>query len=154
MARIVKVEADMVSIGMPDGSLVTVPRSEIPFSVKEGMAVEAYRDETGHVLVTRGSSKRVSKIIYILLAVFLGNFGIHRFYAGHTVAGICYLVATGIGALLAFIGIGLIWKASYGSSACTTPSRRLSKQATPKAGLRFERRRKTDSGMKNKRGGK
>ena len=108
MARIVKVEADMVSIGMPDGSLVTVPRSEIPFSVKEGMAVEAYRDETGHVLVTRGSSKRVSKIIYILLAVFLGNFGIHRFYAGHTVAGICYLVATGIGALLAFIGIVLI----------------------------------------------
>ena len=108
MARIVKVEADMVSIGMPDGSLVTVPRSEIPFSVKEGMAVEAYRDETGHVLVTRGSSKRVSKIIYILLAVFLDNFGIHRFYAGHTVAGICYLVATGIGALLAFIGIGLI----------------------------------------------
>ena len=80
----------------------------IPFSVKEGMAVEAYRDETGHVLVTRGSSKRVSKIIYILLAVFLGNFGIHRFYAGHTVAGICYLVATGIGALLAFIGVGLI----------------------------------------------
>lgn len=41
MARIVKVEADVVSIGMPDGSLVTVPRAEIPFSVKEGMAVEA-----------------------------------------------------------------------------------------------------------------
>ena len=46
MARIVKVEADVVSIGMPDGSLVTVPRAEIPFSVKEGGLIkEGYSQE-------------------------------------------------------------------------------------------------------------
>ena len=110
MARVVKVEDGIVSIGMPDGSLVEVPKSEIPFSVKEVMAIEAYRDEnTGKVVVTKGA-KRVSKIAYILLALFLGAFGVHRFYAGHPIAGLGYLIATCIGGALSLFGLGLFFE--------------------------------------------
>lgn len=52
--------------------------------------------------------KRTNKIVYILLALFFGLWGVHRFVAGHWFAGICYLVTFGIGTLLTFFfGIGL-----------------------------------------------
>lgn len=49
--------------------------------------------------------KVVSKWIYVLLAFFLGGIGVHKFYAGKTGAGICYLLFcwTGIPAFIAFI---------------------------------------------------
>lgn len=34
----------------------------------------------------------VNKVIYILLAVFLGSFGIHKFYAGKTMQGILHIL--------------------------------------------------------------
>ena len=34
----------------------------------------------------------VNKVIYIVLAVFLGSFGIHKFYARKTGMGILFLV--------------------------------------------------------------
>lgn len=48
----------------------------------------------------------VNKVIYIVLAVFLGSFGIHKFYARKTGVGILYLVFcwTGIPQILAIIG--------------------------------------------------
>lgn len=55
------------------------------------------------------SVTKINKIIYILLALFLGMLGIHRFVAGHWFAGICYLAAFCIGSLLTFFfGLGLI----------------------------------------------
>lgn len=36
--------------------------------------------------------KRVNKYIYLILTVFLGAFGIHKFYAGKIVSGILYLL--------------------------------------------------------------
>ena len=38
------------------------------------------------------SRKVVNKVTYVLLAIFLGTFGLHKFYAGKTGAGICYLI--------------------------------------------------------------
>lgn len=48
----------------------------------------------------------VNKVIYIVLAVFLGSFGIHKFYARKTGMGILFLVFcwTGIPQILAIIG--------------------------------------------------
>lgn len=36
--------------------------------------------------------KRVKKVVYILLAIFLGLFGVHKFYAGKTSSGVLYIV--------------------------------------------------------------
>lgn len=36
--------------------------------------------------------RKVNKVIYIVLAIFLGGLGIHKFYANRTMAGIIYLL--------------------------------------------------------------
>ncbi len=53
------------------------------------------------------SPHRVNKIAYIILAFFLGSFGIHKFYAGRAMAGIIYLLLcwTFISGFLAIIDI-------------------------------------------------
>lgn len=49
-------------------------------------------------------TKVVNKVAYCLLALFLGGIGIHKFYAGKTVAGILYILFcwTFIPAIIAF----------------------------------------------------
>ena len=37
----------------------------------------------------------VNKIIYIVLAFFLGGFGVHKFYAGKTMSGLLHLAFSG-----------------------------------------------------------
>ena len=52
---------------------------------------------------------KVNKIVYILIAFFVGLFGVHRFIAGHWFAGLCYLATFIIGSLLTFFfGLGFI----------------------------------------------
>ena len=47
----------------------------------------------------------VNKIIYIVLAFFLGGFGVHKFYAGKTMSGFLHLAFfwTGIPHIIAII---------------------------------------------------
>ncbi len=49
--------------------------------------------------------KPVNKLVYCLLALFVGGFGIHKFYAGKVGMGILYIIFcwTGIPAVIAFI---------------------------------------------------
>lgn len=53
------------------------------------------------------NEKRVDKYIYILLAVFAGGVGVHKFYAGRLKVGIAYLLFcwTAIPAILALFDI-------------------------------------------------
>lgn len=54
-------------------------------------------------------NKGVNRVVHILLAFFFGTIGVHRFYAGHAFAGICYLLCSIIGwSLTWFLGIGFI----------------------------------------------
>lgn len=50
-------------------------------------------------------SMKVNKIVYIVLALFLGNFGVHRFYAGKNSSGLLHLAFfwTGIPHVIAII---------------------------------------------------
>ncbi|WP_027399790.1 TM2 domain-containing protein [Anaerovorax odorimutans] len=62
---------------------------------------------------TNNGRKVVNKIAYILLAIFLGSLGIHKFYSGKTGLGILYLLFcwTFIPGLIGFIeGILAIFK--------------------------------------------
>lgn len=36
--------------------------------------------------------RKVNKSLYVLLAIFLGGIGIHKFYAGKTGVGLIYLI--------------------------------------------------------------
>ena len=51
------------------------------------------------------TGKVVHKVAYILLAIFLGSFGIHKFYAGRTGIGILYLLFcwSGVPAIIGII---------------------------------------------------
>lgn len=57
--------------------------------------------------------KEVNKVIYIVLALFLGHFGLHQFYAGKNGRGILFLIFcwTGIPGVIGIIqGILAIFK--------------------------------------------
>ena len=53
-----------------------------------------------HVNSSNGVPK--SKLVTFILCLFLGFFGIHRFYTGHIITGILYMLSLG------FFGIGIV----------------------------------------------
>ena len=60
---------------------------------QEGISINVNNTvSTAQPVQAVSSTKVVSKVAYCLLAFFLGCFGIHKFYAGKTAAGICYLL--------------------------------------------------------------
>ena len=51
-----------------------------------------------------------SRVVYILLALFLGGLGIHNFYAGYTTKGVIQLLVTLLLGWLVIPAIGVwIW---------------------------------------------
>ena len=63
--------------------------------------------------VVVSSGKVVNKVMYCILALFLGGFGVHKFYAGKSGSGILYLLFcwTGIPVILGVIeGISALCK--------------------------------------------
>ena len=116
MYKIIKLTPDEVVIGLPDGTIQKYPRNSINYpNPKVNDSVEIYKGET-EVIITKkasnigdtvinefnnfgsqssgysGYGKEVNKLAYVLLAFFVGSFGIHKFYAGKTGMGILYLL--------------------------------------------------------------
>lgn len=105
MAKIIKIEFDKVFIGMDDGSIKEVNTSCCSNFIPEvGVEVDLFSN-SDTVIVTKKISVQntlasgfekgnhcVNKVVYILLCLFFGGIGIHKFYAGHIVAGILYLL--------------------------------------------------------------
>jgi len=68
-------------------------------------AEEHYRHEMRQSFTASSDlSTKKSKIAAALLAIFLGDFGIHKFYLGRPIQGIIYLLFfwTGIPAIIGF----------------------------------------------------
>lgn len=59
-----------------------------------------------HTKTTNGTSK--SRLVALLLCIFLGGLGIHRFYLGYTGMGLLYLFTGGIFGIGWFIDIILL----------------------------------------------
>lgn len=145
MAKIIEIRGDVVSIGMDNGTIKEVRMEDISYQPSVGDEVSIYESETrtivskiekestensnggvhinvqanannnaSPVYVANGT-KAVNKIVYCLLAFFLGAIGIHKFYAGKIVAGIVFVVFswTGIPFIIALIDfiIGLCKRA-------------------------------------------
>ena len=122
MAKIVDINNNVISIGMEDGGIKEVRSADINFVPHIGDEVEIFETETRtivskvekkstdmpnggiHVNVQSNANnasspqyvangtKAVNKIIYCILAFFLGGIGVHKFYAGRIGTGILFLL--------------------------------------------------------------
>lgn len=144
MAKIIKVTAEVVSIGTNDGGIKEIRMADINFVPNVGDEVEIYETEKD-LIVTKKESKQennnnsgininvsnnqngnqplyianntkaVNKVVYCILAFFLGGIGVHKFYAGKTSAGILFILFfwTLIPSFIAFIDfiVGICKKA-------------------------------------------
>lgn len=135
MAKIIKIDGEVISIGTDDGGIKEVRKTDINFEPKIGDEVEVFETENniivskketkksdennnggininvsnnqnvGQPVYVANNTKAVKKVVYCLLAFFLGGIGIHKFYAGRIGAGIVYILFcwTYIPAIIAFI---------------------------------------------------
>lgn len=145
MAKIIKVNGDIISIGTNEGRIKEVRAADINFTPNVGDEVEIFETEND-LIVTKKEEKRdnngsnsgininvsnnqtgaqpmyvanntkaVNKVVYCILAFFLGGVGVHKFYAGKIGSGILYILFcwTFIPGFIAFIEfiIGLCKKA-------------------------------------------
>lgn len=124
MAKILKIENGIVSIGMPNSEIIEVQRTAINFTPNIGDEVEVFGKDDSIIItpiaktamqsntnpvvqhhIHTSSGRPVNKIAYAILALFVGGLGIHKFYAGQTGMGIIYLLFcwSFIPAIVAFI---------------------------------------------------
>lgn len=110
MDKIVKIEGDKVFIGRDDGGLIEADVKDCNFTPSVNDYVEIFRSENSIVIskaqnmaaeikdsvmqaiYSADGKKPVNKIAYAVLAIFLGSFGVHKFYSGKTGLGILYLL--------------------------------------------------------------
>lgn len=108
MAKIIDLSDEFVVIGMDDGSIIEVDYADVNFNPSIGDRVEIFEGDD-RIIVTKndgtiknksvveyGNASRtapyggvlVNKYIYGFMAIFLGSFGIHKFYVGKIGSGI------------------------------------------------------------------
>lgn len=80
---------------------------EIDFSVEDGKPKEIF------VLKTAANMEGKSFTVTLILALFLGYLGVHRFYTGHTGIGIIQLITIGGCGIWSLIDIIMIISGSY-----------------------------------------
>jgi len=121
MAKIIKIDGEVILIGTDDGGIKEVRTSDLNFTPSLGEEVEVFETENNLVVTKKetkkeensdsgininvsnnqtngqptyvaNNTKAVNKIVYCLLAFFLGGIGIHKFYAGKIGTGILYII--------------------------------------------------------------
>ncbi|MBQ8496279.1 MAG: TM2 domain-containing protein [Clostridia bacterium] len=145
MAKIISINNQIISIGTDNGGIEEVRADDLNFVPHIGDEVEIFKTETKIIVskvepkksamteggininlsntqqnnaqpaTTAPSGKVVNKLVYCILAFFLGGLGIHKFFAGRTGAGIAFILFswTFIPAFIALIDfiVGLTKKA-------------------------------------------
>ena len=86
-------------------------------TISEGLKDVSFPTENGAIsTITLNKQTKGDRVVGAILAIFLGDFGIHHFYTGDTKDGIWHLVFfwTGVPGLIGFIE-GIIWLVDEGS---------------------------------------
>ncbi len=99
MDKIIRIENRIISVGKADGSLEGFDIAYFNFVPRVGDYVNIYRNDDS-IIITKAESiftnqtsgRVVNKIVYALLAFFLGTFGAQEFYAGNTRAAVLSLL--------------------------------------------------------------
>lgn len=110
-ATVLSIDAEEIKFGYPDGTMDIVPYKDIDFFICRGERVNVYRSADGRSFYqpipvpkrSRGfgfntffdfcdGHNKVKKVPYVLLALFLGGFGAHKFYSGKFFPGIVYIL--------------------------------------------------------------
>lgn len=122
MPKVISISQETVTLGLESGSLREVRMVDLNFQPQVGDEVELYETENRIVVIKKEPTRQqipeggihinvsnenqaagvvatqvitgkvVNKVIYCILALFLGGIGVHKFYAGRIGAGICYLL--------------------------------------------------------------
>lgn len=121
MAKIIKVNGNIISIGTNDGGIKEIRATDISFVPNVGDEVEIYETENDLIVTKKeekahdssnsgininlsnnqngyqpmyvaNNTKAVNKVVYCLLAFFFGGIGVHKFYAGKIGSGILYFL--------------------------------------------------------------
>lgn len=98
VGRVIGGDMRTVILGFADGSSDTIERRSIGFPVANGDMLDIYTHQDGtkryaphEDIMMRTPKNRVNKIVYILLAIILGDIGAHKFYCGKIGIGLLYL---------------------------------------------------------------
>ena len=101
MAKIIKKDAENVTVGLDNGTFEVYPLSYCQgFTPEAGMIVDVFKNGDA-VVISKAAAPadnnqvvphQVNKIAYVLLCFFFGGIGIHKFYAGHWILGLLYLI--------------------------------------------------------------
>ena len=130
MKKIIKIDNGEISLGCSDSSeIIITKRANLNFDPQIGDEVEVFgtgddmivhkkekKEEKFNINIMNQQSNQqninagylgraVNKVVYALLALFLGGLGAHKFYSGKTFQGILYFVFswTFIPSFIAFI---------------------------------------------------
>lgn len=78
-------------------------KTENRYSRQARQEAEAFSKGLGQL---GGTNK---KLVSGILAIFLGGFGLHKFFLGYHTEGLILLIPTLLGTFFITVGIGLIW---------------------------------------------
>ena len=117
MKKIIKIDEELISLGCSNSSdIIITKRKNLNFDPQIGDEVEVFgtgddmivhkkekKEEKFNINIMNQQSNQqnvgggylgraVNKVVYAILALFLGGLGAHKFYSGKTFQGILYLV--------------------------------------------------------------
>ena len=107
MAKVLELKSDVIVVRMKNGETKEIRRAGMNFTPRIGEEV-AVTEQDGRLSMSRymdDGAHRVNQKVYAILAILVGGFGVHKFYARKIGLGVLYLlfVITGLPSLISIV---------------------------------------------------